>query len=34
MFPTHWQIGVMNKTFNGFPRIALPGIDGMAMAAE
>jgi hypothetical protein len=34
MFPAHWQIGVMNKTINGYPRVALPVIDGMAMAAE
>jgi hypothetical protein len=34
MFPKHWQIGVMNKTINGYPRIALPAIDGLALAAE
>ena len=34
MFPEHWQIGAMNKTFNGYPRVALPMIDGMALAAE
>jgi hypothetical protein len=34
MLPEHWQIGAMNKTFNGYPRVALPMIDGMALAAE
>jgi hypothetical protein len=34
MFPEHWQIGVMNKTFNGYPRVALPALDGMARAPE
>jgi hypothetical protein len=34
IFPEHWQIGLMGKTFNGYPRIALPATDGLPMAAE
>jgi hypothetical protein len=34
MFPEHWQIGAMNRTINGYPRVALPSINGFALAAE
>jgi hypothetical protein len=34
MFPEHWHLGMMSRTINGHPRIALPPIGGLARAAE
>ena len=34
LFPEHWHLGLMSKGINGYPRIALPPIDGLALAAE
>ena len=34
LFPEHWHLGLMSKSINGYPRVALPVIDGMALAAE
>ena len=34
LFPEHWHLGLMSKSINGHPRVALPVIDGMALAAE
>jgi hypothetical protein len=34
LFPEHWHLGLMSKSINGYARIALPVIDGVAMAAE
>lgn len=34
MFPENWHLGLMSKSINGYARIALPPIDGLALAAE
>lgn len=34
LFPEHWHLGLMSKSINGYARIALPPIDGLALAAE
>jgi hypothetical protein len=34
MFPEDWHLGMMSKSINGYPRVALPSLDGLARAAE
>jgi hypothetical protein len=34
MFPEHWHLGMMSKSINGYPRVALPSLGGLARAAE